>query len=83
MRVRSDSLMISWCRERNENQVDKIRLGEEYQAKLPACRSKPRSDSQPTRNEASWLQHFVMRAGNFGAANQAVPIVLMQDRHHR
>lgn len=60
-----------------------MRLGEEYQAELPACRKKPRPQSLPTADEASWLQHFVMSAGKFGAAEHAVPLVLVQETDTR
>ncbi len=63
----------------------KMRVGEEFQAELPACVRRPHPDSMPTDDEGAWLQQVVMSAGKFGAAEQAMPVVLVQetDSHQR
>ena len=52
----------------------KIRVGSDYQAGLPKLQKKPAPGCQPSADEASWLQDFVMDAGRFGAADKPVPV---------
>lgn len=67
------------CRDKAENQDCKMRAGADYQAELPACACKPLPGSQPTAEEAHWLEHFVMSAGSFGDPHQSVPIRLVKE----
>lgn len=68
------------CRSEGGRHGDEFNLmeGPEYQAEIPVCRPKPPPGSEPTPQEAEWVEGLVMERGHFGGTGEPIRLVELQ-----